>query len=54
MIKTDAFKKSTVEGIYAAGDAARAMHSATLASADGVIAGAAAHQSLVFAGRQRS
>ncbi|MBC8101729.1 MAG: NAD(P)/FAD-dependent oxidoreductase [Cytophagales bacterium] len=54
MIKTDAFKKSTVEGIYAAGDAARAMHSATLASADGVIAGAAAHQSLVFAGGQRS
>ncbi|MBC7805497.1 MAG: NAD(P)/FAD-dependent oxidoreductase [Akkermansiaceae bacterium] len=48
-VKTDDFKKSSVPGVYVAGDAGRAMHSATLASADGVLAGVGAHQSLIFA-----
>lgn len=47
-IKTDNFKESTVTGMYAAGDAARPMHSITFASADGVMAGIAAHRSLLF------
>jgi thioredoxin reductase len=47
-VKTDARKATTVPGVFAAGDLARAMHNATMASADGVMAGSAAHQSLVF------
>ena len=35
-------------GVFAAGDAANRMQNATLASASGVMAGAAAYQSLVF------
>lgn len=35
-------------GIYAAGDAAQLRQNATLASADGVLAGVSLHQSLVF------
>lgn len=53
MVKTDGFKESTVPGVYVAGDAARAVHSATWASADGVTAGVYAHQSLLFP-KQRS
>jgi thioredoxin reductase len=34
--------------VFAAGDAATPMHSATLASAAGMLAGVHAHQSLVF------
>jgi hypothetical protein len=34
--------------VYAAGDAARAAHNATWASADGVTAGISAHQSVVL------
>lgn len=49
MVKTNALKETSVSGVYAAGDAARAMHNATWASADGVTAGASAHQSLVAA-----
>lgn len=47
MIRVDDFKATTVPGVYAAGDAARAMHNATFASADGVMAGVSAHQSLM-------
>lgn len=46
-IRTDAWKATTVPGVYAAGDAARPMQNATLASADGVLAGIGAHQSLI-------
>ncbi|MBB5193211.1 thioredoxin reductase [Silvimonas terrae] len=48
IIKTDEFKMTSVPGVYAAGDIARGMHSATWASADGVTAGTAAHRELVF------
>ncbi|NJM08600.1 NAD(P)/FAD-dependent oxidoreductase [Candidatus Gracilibacteria bacterium] len=48
VISTDSFKATTVPGLYAAGDAARAMHNISLAVADGVIAGAMMHRSLVF------
>jgi thioredoxin reductase len=48
MIRTDDRKQTTVAGVFAAGDAARFPHNATWASADGVTAGTAAHQSLVF------
>jgi thioredoxin reductase len=49
VIRVDDWKATTVPGVYAAGDAARAMHNATLASADGVLAGVGAHQSLMRA-----
>jgi thioredoxin reductase len=39
---------TTVPGVFAAGDITRSMHSATFASADGVMAGVALHRSLVF------
>jgi thioredoxin reductase len=47
MIRTDDWKATSIPGLYAAGDAARPMHNATLASADGVMAGVGAHQSLI-------
>lgn len=47
-IRTDAMKETTVPGVYAAGDIARGAHSVTWASSDGVMAGVAAHRSLVF------
>lgn len=47
LIRTDEFKATTVSGVYAAGDAARPMQNATLASADGVLAGVGAHHSLM-------
>jgi thioredoxin reductase len=46
-IRTDAMKMTTVPGVFAAGDAALAMN-ATIASAAGVMAGAALHRSLIF------
>ncbi len=49
VIRTDEKRQTTVPGVYAAGDAARAPHNATWASADGVTAGIAAHQSLALA-----
>jgi thioredoxin reductase len=49
VIRTDARKATTVPGIYAAGDAALPMYSASFASADGAMAGIAAHQSLALA-----
>lgn len=48
IIRTDERKRTTVAGVYAAGDIARAPHNATWASADGVAAGVFLHQSLVF------
>lgn len=48
-IKTDAMKAATVPGVYACGDAARQGGSLPLAVGDGTMAGAATHQSLIFA-----
>jgi thioredoxin reductase len=48
VIRADAAKLTTVPGVYAAGDAARAPHNASWAAADGVTAGVSLHQSLVF------
>jgi thioredoxin reductase len=48
LISVDDWKATSVPGVFAAGDAARANHNATLASADGVLAGVGAHRSLVF------
>lgn len=48
IIRTDAAKLTTVPGVYAAGDAARAPHSVSWAAADGVTAGVSLHQALVF------
>ena len=50
VIRTDARRETTVPNVFAAGDAARAPHNATFASADGVQAGVSAHQSLAFEG----
>ncbi len=47
IIRTDAAKLTSVPGVYAAGDAARAPHNASWAAADGVTAGISLHQSLV-------
>jgi thioredoxin reductase len=47
-IRVNEAQMTSVPGVYAAGDIARAQHNATLASADGVLAGVAAHQALVF------
>ncbi|UJB20655.1 MULTISPECIES: NAD(P)/FAD-dependent oxidoreductase [Lysobacter] len=49
-IRTDAMKATTVQGVFACGDAARPGGSLPLAVGDGTIAGAAAHQSLIFGG----
>ena len=48
VIRTDASKLTSVPGVYAAGDIARAPHNATWAAADGVTAGISLHQSLFF------
>lgn len=48
LIKTNADKMTTVQGLYAAGDIARAPHSVAWAVADGVTAGTSAHRALVF------
>jgi thioredoxin reductase len=45
-LRTDDWRRTTIAGVYAAGDAASPMHNATLASASGVMAGVGAHQSL--------
>lgn len=46
-IKVDAWGLTSIPGVYAAGDATTPLHNATIASASGVLAGIAAHQSLV-------
>ena len=48
IIRTDAMKATSVRGVYACGDAARMGGSVPLAVGDGTLAGAAAHQSLIF------
>lgn len=45
-IRTNAAKQTTVEGVYACGDAARASGSIALAVGEGALAGVAVHQSL--------
>lgn len=47
-IRTDGRKATSVPGVFACGDAARGAGSVSLAVGDGAMAGAAAHQSLVF------
>jgi thioredoxin reductase len=47
-IRTDDRKETSVPGVFACGDAARAAGSVSLAVGDGAAAGIAAHQSLVF------
>lgn len=46
-VQVDEWKQTSVPGVFAAGDAAAAMHNATLASAAGVMAGVGAHRSLL-------
>jgi thioredoxin reductase len=48
LIKKDAMGQTSVPGVFVAGDNSNQMHNATLASAAGVLAGAAAHRYLVF------
>lgn len=46
-IQTDEQQATTVPGVFAAGDAARTLHTITGAMADGALAGVFAHQSLL-------
>jgi len=48
VIRVDERKTTSIAGVYACGDAARMGGSLPLAVSDGVIAGVAAHQSLIF------
>ncbi|WP_108659555.1 NAD(P)/FAD-dependent oxidoreductase [Acuticoccus kandeliae] len=48
IVATDAMQATSVPGVFAAGDAASAMPNATLATAAGVMAGVAAHHSMIF------
>lgn len=48
-IRTDMTKATSVPGVFACGDAARATGSVTFAVGDGATAGFATHQSLIFA-----
>jgi thioredoxin reductase len=43
-VSVDALKRTSVQGVYAAGDTARAMHSIVFAAADGMMAGVALHR----------
>jgi thioredoxin reductase len=47
-VRTDMVKATSVAGVYACGDAARATGNVALAVADGTMAGVGAHQSLIF------
>ncbi|WP_231495468.1 NAD(P)/FAD-dependent oxidoreductase [Hylemonella gracilis] len=47
-IRTDALKETTVPGVFACGDAARAAGNVAFAVGDGAQAGVATHQSLMF------
>ncbi len=48
VIKTSGTQETSVSGVFACGDAARAAGSVPVAVGDGNVAGAAAHQSLIF------
>lgn len=48
-VSVDERKATNIRGVFAAGDIARPMPTVALAVADGAMAGAAAHQSLIFA-----
>ena len=47
-IRTDAMKATTVPGVFACGDTARAAGNVALAVGDGALAGAAAHRTVMF------
>lgn len=47
-LRVDEMNQTSVKGVFAAGDLSMPMPNATLASAAGVTAGGAAHQSLIF------
>src|SRR5690606_38342153 len=47
-VKTDSTQETSVSGVFACGDLARAAGSITFAIADGALAGIAAHRSLIF------
>lgn len=47
-IQVDEMQQTSLQGVFAAGDAATSMYNATLASAAGVMAGVAAHRTLVM------
>lgn len=47
-IKTDDMKATSIPGVFACGDAARAAGNVALAVGDGAMAGAAAHRKLMF------
>jgi thioredoxin reductase len=47
-VRTDMVKTTSVAGVYACGDAARATGNVAMAVADGTMAGVGAHQSLIF------
>jgi len=47
IVRVDDLKRTTVPGVYAAGDTARGMHSIAFAAADGMMAGVALHKDLV-------
>ncbi|MCG6857948.1 MAG: NAD(P)/FAD-dependent oxidoreductase [Salaquimonas sp.] len=48
IIRTDPMKMTTVPGVFAAGDITRLAYNVTWACSDGVMAGSAAHRSLIF------
>ena len=48
VVCVDAFKESSVKGVFVAGDLSNPMQSGTLAVASGTLAGIGAHKSLIF------
>ncbi|QIL90602.1 FAD-binding protein [Microbulbifer sp. SH-1] len=50
VIQTDAMQATSIAGVFACGDSARAAGNVTFAMADGAMAGVAAHRSLMFEG----
>ena len=47
-VGADGTQETSVPGVFAAGDTARAAGSLTFAVSDGAMAGAGAHRSLIF------
>lgn len=48
IVKTDALQATSIPGVFACGDVARAMGSVSFAVADGAMAGLSAHRTLMF------